>query len=103
MSHLDDCDHLHHGNHLHDGRHGGGDLKTGHQAERFCVKELAVALQVGAHFIYQMRTCGFRMGRQAGRRGSQTATVEEAIHWIMANDFRLVKGRGVIKGHNSKG
>lgn len=76
------------------------DLNHNEQ-DRLCVKELAAALQVGTTFVYQMRACGFQMN---GRfRHEQTATVQEAIQWVRDNDFRLVNGRGVTKGDNSKG
>ena len=63
-------------------------------SDRLCVKELAAAMQVGTHFVYQMRAHGFKMD---GLRGNQTATVAEAVGWIKENDFRLVHGRGVTR------
>ena len=58
------------------------------------VKELAESLQVSRRFIYQMRARGFPM--QGDNHYGQTATVQEAQDWINANNFRLVKGVGVI-------
>ena len=58
------------------------------------VKELAESLRVSNRFIYQMRACGFCM--RGDNHYSQTATVQEARDWIKANNFRLVKGVGVI-------
>lgn len=66
-------------------------------AEHLCVKELAAAIQVGTHFVYQMRACGFTMHGPNGRRGNRTATAAEAARWIKENEFRLVNGRGVAK------
>lgn len=64
--------------------------------ERLCVKELAVAMEVGTHFVYQMRACGFPMERVHGRRGRRTSTLANAVRWIEENEFRLVQGRGVV-------
>lgn len=58
------------------------------------VKELAESLGVSKRFVYQMRARGFSM--RGKDRHSQTATVQEAQDWIKANNFRLVKGVGVI-------
>lgn len=61
-----------------------------------CVKELASALGVSAHFVYQMRACGFVMEWDADIRGA-SATEAGAREWIKATNFRIVKGRGRIE------
>lgn len=62
---------------------------------RLTVKELAQALGVGIHFVYQMRACGFQMEWDAEARG-QTVTESEARSWIAQNCFKIVRGRGVV-------
>ena len=60
-----------------------------------CVKELANSLGASVRFVYQMRACGFPM--RGILRNNCTATVKEALAWIEANNFRLVKGVGVTR------
>lgn len=68
------------------------------------VKELSAALGVSAHFVYQMRACGFPMAERLldgyGLRPVLTATIAEAEAWIEANNFHLIhaNGAGVING-----
>lgn len=50
------------------------------------VKELADALGVGKHYVYQMRRCGFKMHGHS--KDNQTATLSEALAWIKSNNFR---------------
>lgn len=61
------------------------------------VKELAGTLGVSAHFVYQMRACGFRMTWDYTSHCS-LATEAEARSWLRRKCFRVIKGRGVIKG-----
>ena len=61
-----------------------------------CVKELAAALGVSAHFVYQMRACGFAMEWSAELR-CQAASESSAREWIKTADFRIVNGRGRVK------
>ena len=65
-------------------------------SDQLNVKELAMAMRVGVTFVYQMRARGFRM--RGPFRRERTATLREAIGWVRRNDFRLVDGRGVIRG-----
>jgi hypothetical protein len=61
-----------------------------------CVKDLAPRLGVSVRYVYEMRRLGFQMhGR---RRDNQTCDLDEALAWIGANGFRMVRGRGVQKG-----
>jgi len=69
-------------------------MDCGLQNENLRVKELAESLRVSNRFIYQMRACGFPM--RGDSHYSQTATVQEAQDWIKANNFRLIKGIGVV-------
>lgn len=61
-----------------------------------CCKELAAALSVSVHFIYKMRSAGFRMTWNADLR-CKAATVTAARRWIKQTNFRIVRG-GVRKG-----
>jgi hypothetical protein len=58
-----------------------------------CVKCLAPVLGVSVRYVYEMRRCGFEM---QGRPGEQRCTVAEAVAWIEASDFRMVRGRGRV-------
>lgn len=61
-----------------------------------CCKELAAALSVSVHFVYKMRSAGFRMTWNADLR-CEAATVAAAKSWIRNTKFRVVRG-GVRKG-----
>ena len=61
--------------------------------EKLVVKELADALGVGKHYVYQMRRCGFVMRGET--KDNQVASLGEAVVWIEDNDFRLVNGVGM--------
>lgn len=66
-------------------------------ARPMCVKELATSLGHGLTFVYQMRACGFRMTWDATER-CEVSTLEKAQRWLKRTKFRLIRGRGVIKG-----
>lgn len=71
--------------------------------EKMCVKELASSMLVSERYIYEMRRLGFKMS--GVKHTNQTATVNDAVAWIRANDFRMVRGIGSIKpgGKQSQG
>lgn len=60
---------------------------------RLCVKELAEALGVSVHYVYQMRACGFGMEWDGGSH-CYTAPEEAAREWIGRNGFVIHNGRG---------
>ena len=65
------------------------------------VKELAGALNRGTNYVYAMRRLGFRM-RWNGDSRCFEANLSDARDWIMARRFRLVRGKGVVKGVKPK-
>lgn len=66
---------------------------AGDDAASLNVKELAAALGVSAHYVYQMRACGFEMDGLL--RMNRKATVNRAVRWIRRKGFRLMNGRGI--------
>ena len=68
---------------------------AGDDAAGLNVKELASALGVSAHYVYQMRACGFEMDGLL--RTNQKATVNRAVRWIRRRRFRLLNGKGMVE------
>lgn len=66
---------------------------AGDDAASLNVKELAAALGVSAHYVYQMRACGFEMDGLL--RTNRKATVNRAVRWIRRKGFRLMNGKGI--------
>jgi|GEM_PF-6674919 len=62
--------------------------------EKLCVKALAFELGLSTRFVYEMRRCGFAM--EGRSKDNQTATLKQAVDWILENDFRMVDGFGVL-------
>jgi hypothetical protein len=60
-----------------------------------CCKELAAALSVSVHFVYQMRACGFTMTWDSTAR-CEVADPREARAWLRRTKFRVVNGRGKV-------
>lgn len=65
-----------------------------------CCKELAAALSVSVHFVYKMRSAGFRMTWNADLR-CEAATATEARHWMKQTNFRVVRGYAKKNGKQS--
>lgn len=63
--------------------------------EKLCVKGLAFSLGVSVRYVYEMRRCGFTM--EGRRKDNQTATLKEAVQWIVENDFKMVDGVGRVQ------
>jgi len=64
--------------------------------EPMTVKELAAALRVSCHFVYQMRSCGFVMDWSSEVR-REAATLTQARYWLKRTKFKVVNGRGKVK------
>jgi len=62
------------------------------EAEKLCVKGIAFSLGVSTRYVYEMRRCGFPM-----HGIHQAATLKEAVAWIEASDFRMVRGIGRVQ------
>ena len=62
---------------------------------KLCVKQLAVALGVGEHDVYQLRARGFPMAKRP--EGGLEASAEFAREWIENSGFHLHRSRGVLR------
>ena len=60
-----------------------------------CCKELAQALSVSVHFVYQMRACGFAMTWDSRTR-CNVSNPKKARYWLKKTKFRLLDGRGKV-------
>lgn len=58
------------------------------------MKQLAGALGVGSHYVYQMRRCGFPMARRP--EGGREASLDFAREWIANSGFHLHRSRGAV-------
>ena len=62
------------------------------QPEAFTVKELAPRLGVSVRYVYEMRRLGFEMSGPT--HCNRSCSMQQAVDWIRANDFRITNGRG---------
>lgn len=63
-----------------------------------CIKQLAGELGVSLSFVYKMRSAGFSMEWHAEHR-CEVTTAAAAKAWMKQTGFRIVRGRGVLKGY----
>ena len=66
---------------------------------KLCPKQLATELWRSTKFVYEMKRCGFPMDWNFQLHGFE-ATIDQARAWIKKTGFRLVNGKGVLKGSN---
>ena len=62
-----------------------------------CPKQLAAQLWRSVNYVYEMKRCGFPMDWNFKFHCFE-ATIDQARAWIKKTGFRLVKGKGVVKG-----